>query len=276
MDVFPPLWLCFHLFIAVQASGEHHSLSVSVPKRFYECPEGANVTLICTQSGLKVDPGDKLHYKWLFTSHTEEHCQRGHHPRGAGNTNRSLGVQYSTGEQIFSITLQNIKAKDQGRYCCLAFDVQVRNHKVQHDAHNYIYLTVMPAHNGSLKCNEWTHNPSDDSVAEGLAIAACFAFILCLPLILILVYKQRQTSEHSRRAHELVRMDSAQGHENAVFCGDSPEPKPRTVSQIMRQSSETGHHLLSDPGTPFSPNIQGDVFFCMPEFSPESPNLLQE
>ncbi|XP_056617526.1 V-type immunoglobulin domain-containing suppressor of T-cell activation [Triplophysa dalaica] len=272
MDVSAYLWICFHLFIAIQASDELRPFSVSVPKHFYECPEGANVTLTCIQTVFKVNPEEKIRHIWLFTSHTERHCQKGLHPRGAEHTNRLLGVQYS--EQFFSINLQNIKAKDQGKYCCLALNVEVKK-QVQH---NYIFLTVMPAHNGSLKCNEWNHSPSDatnDSVAIGLAIAAFLAFILCLPLILILVYKQRQTAEHSRRAHELVRMDSAQGHENAVFCCDSPEPKPRTVSQIMRQSSETGHHLLSDPGTPFSPNIQGNVFFSMPELVPESPNLLQ-
>ncbi|KTF91903.1 hypothetical protein cypCar_00023104 [Cyprinus carpio] len=76
-------------------------------------------------------------------------------------------------------------------------------------------------------------------------------------------------------AHELVRMDSeAQAHENPVFMGDSPQPKPRTVSQIMRQSSETGRHLLSDPGTPFSPNIQGEMFFPAQGPIPESPNLM--
>ncbi|XP_056147702.1 V-type immunoglobulin domain-containing suppressor of T-cell activation isoform X2 [Lampris incognitus] len=86
---------------------------------------------------------------------------------------------------------------------------------------------------------------------------------LSLFLILVLVYKQRQNTQSSRRAHELVRMDSeAQGHENPVFLGGSPQTKTRTVSQIMaRQSSETGHHLLSDPGTPVSPVGLGDVFF---------------
>lgn len=52
------------------------------------------------------------------------------------------------------------------------------------------------------------------------------------------------------------------GHENPVFLGGSPQIKTRTVSQIMaRQSSETGRHLLSEPGTPLSPPAQGDVFF---------------
>lgn len=52
------------------------------------------------------------------------------------------------------------------------------------------------------------------------------------------------------------------GHENPVFLGGSPQIKTRTVSQIMaRQSSETGRHLLSEPGTPLSPPAHGDVFF---------------
>lgn len=54
----------------------------------------------------------------------------------------------------------------------------------------------------------------------------------------------------------------ALGHENPVFLGGSPQTKTRTVSQIMtRQSSETGRHLLSEPGTPLSPPAHGDVFF---------------
>lgn len=54
----------------------------------------------------------------------------------------------------------------------------------------------------------------------------------------------------------------ALGHENPVFLGGSPQTRTRTVSQIMtRQSSETGRHLLSEPGTPLSPPAHGDVFF---------------
>lgn len=273
MDVFSSLWLCASLFLAVQAIGERHSPTLSAPHRQYVCPVGANVTLTCYQSGSVTHPEDKHPHTWVFTSNINEHCHNGLHPRGTGANNRSLGVEYKWDGHLFSITLQNIKQNDQGRYCCRLLDIQTKKHKTEVEAHNYILLTVMPAHNGSLKCSELVQNSSEDALAEGLAIAACIAFILCLPLILMLVYRQRQAVGQRRRAHELVRMDSAQGHENAVFAVDSPEPKPRTVSQIMRQSSETGRHLLSDPGTPFSP-IQGDVFFSVQEPIPESPNLL--
>lgn len=113
-------------------------------------------------------------------------------------------------------------------------------------------------------------------MAVALAVAACVLALLSLPLILVLVYKQRQSAESSRRAQELVRMDSeALGHENPVFLGGSPQVKTRTVSQIMtRQSSETGRHLLSEPGTPLSPAGPGDVFFPAEDPIPESPDLL--
>lgn len=278
MDVFCALLLCFHLLTEVQVSGERQSFSVSVPHRVYECPEGANVTMTCLQSGAKAHSEDKLWNTWLFTARSQEHCHKGAHPRGSNHSNRTLGVEYiGKGNKSFSIFLKNINHRDQGKYCCLL--LEVNKQKVEQGAREFIYLNVVPSmgqtHNGNLKCSEWSHSPSDDSVAEGLAIAACVAFILCLPLILMLVYRQRQTVERHRRAHELVRMDSeAQAHENPVFLGDSPQPIPRTVSQIMRQSSETGRHLLSDPGTPFSPNIQGEFFFPAQEPIPESPNLM--
>lgn len=70
----------------------------------------------------------------------------------------------------------------------------------------------------------------------------------------------------------LCVLSETQGHENPVFLGGSPETKTRTVSQIMtRQSSETGRHLLSEPGTPFSPPAHGDVFFPAEGRTPPPP-----
>lgn len=60
----------------------------------------------------------------------------------------------------------------------------------------------------------------------------------------------------------LCVFSEAHGHENPMFLGGSPLVKSRTVSQIMtRQPSETGRHLLSEPGTPLTPPAHGDVFF---------------
>lgn len=124
------------------ASGAHHSLSVSVPHRIYECAEGANVTLTCIQSGSKANSEDKLFNTWLFTPRSQDRCHKGEHPRGSGHTNHSLGVEYITGKK-FSIFLQNIKHKDQGKYCCLLVDFNGK-HKVEQEAHDFIYLTVVP------------------------------------------------------------------------------------------------------------------------------------
>uniref|UniRef100_A0A671QKE3 Ig-like domain-containing protein n=1 Tax=Sinocyclocheilus anshuiensis TaxID=1608454 RepID=A0A671QKE3_9TELE len=104
-------------------SGERHSFSVSVPHRVYECPEGANVTLTCVQSGSKTFSGDRLWNTWLFTPHSQERCHKGAHPRGSSYSNRTIGVQYIEDKKAFSIILQNIKHKDQGKYCCLILEV---------------------------------------------------------------------------------------------------------------------------------------------------------
>ncbi|KAL7876993.1 hypothetical protein SRHO_G00036360 [Serrasalmus rhombeus] len=286
MDLTAAVWLFSALFTAARANSDHHahSLSVSTPHMSYVCPEGANVTLVCAQSGAKAHPTDHLQHVWLFTPHMDQQCHPHEHPRlhgKTGHSNRSLGVVYGAQPDSFSVTLLDVTDNDQGRYCCLALDVLVDHHKmgrVQQSAHSYLMLTVTKrGNNTSGKCIQYDYKPSQGSVAAGLATAACIMGILCLPLILALVYRQRQGVHGSRRAHELVRMDSeAHGHENPVFMASSPQPKTRTVSQILtRQSSETGRHLLSDPGTPFTPNSHGDVFFPSQEPIPESPDFMQ-
>lgn len=42
------------------------------------------------------------------------------------------------------------------------------------------------------------------TVAAGLATAACIMGILCLPVLLVLVYRQRQISHASRREYTLL------------------------------------------------------------------------
>lgn len=124
-------------------SGERHSFSVSVPHRVYECPEGSNVTLTCVQSGSKTFSEDKLWNTWLFTPHSQEHCHKGIHPRGSSHSNRTMGVQYIEDSKSFSVILQNIKHKDQGKYCCLLLEVHTKQ-KVEQGAHEFIYLNVVP------------------------------------------------------------------------------------------------------------------------------------
>ncbi|TST98567.1 V-type immunoglobulin domain-containing suppressor of T-cell activation [Bagarius yarrelli] len=210
--------------------------------------------MVCEQSGALEHSTDRLHHVWLFTPHMDQRCHDRFHPQ------HSDSVVYKAQAKSFSITLLGVTHANQGRYCCLALDILPKGKKpsIQQEAHSHMMLTITPR-----------------SVTAGLATAACIMGILCLPVLLVLVYRQRQRPHSSRRAHELVRMDSqAQGHENPVYTGGSPQTPFRTVAQILtRQTSESGRHLLSDPGTPFSPNPQGDVFFPGHEPIPESPDF---
>ncbi|XP_058240269.1 V-type immunoglobulin domain-containing suppressor of T-cell activation isoform X3 [Hemibagrus wyckioides] len=257
MELLSAVWLCLYLVMAVQGNSEYHAdpLSVSTPYVSYMCPEGANVTLVCEQSGSLDHPKDRLHHAWLFTQHMDQRC---HSPLHGQHSN---SIVYRSQAKSFSITLLEVTQANQGRYCCLVLDLQPESkHKphVLQEAHSYMTLTIMPR-----------------SVTASVAIGVVIMCVLCLPVLLVLVYRQRQTTHSSRRAHELVRMGSeAQGHENPVYMGSSPKTPSRTVAQILtRQTSETGRHLLADPGTPFSPNPQGDVFFPAHEPIPESPDF---
>lgn len=254
------------------------ALGVSAPHVYYTCPEGATVKLVCNQRGKTRSDKDQLHHNWLFTPHSDQHCPNVH-PRDTGSRHKpGPGVHTGGEKDRFWLILDNVTRHDQGRYCCLALDVQRTEHStvLQQRTHSHMVLTVTPRRNGSEGCTYVDASMPGGSVPVALAVAACVLALLSLPLILVLVYKQRQSAHSSRRAQELVRMDSeAQGHENPVFLGGSPEVKTRTVSQIMtRQPSETGRHLLSDPGTPLSPPGHGDVFFPADEPIPESPDLL--
>lgn len=282
-------WFCYVLFYIAGGKGEmshgHSTLGVAAPHLYYTCPEGATAKLVCGQRGAALHTNDVLKRSWLFTPHSDQHCMGRTGPRhtviGHSHSNHSLppGLQYGFGEQSFWVILQNVTHGDQGRYCCMILDFQVEH---KHGAlvqrpHSHVILQVTPRRNGPQNCTVWDPTPPGGSVPVALAIAACILALLSLPLILVLVYKQRHSAQSSRRAQELVRMDSeAHGHENPVFLGESPRIKTRTVSQIMtRQSSETGRHLLSEPGTPLSPPAHGDVFFPIEDTIPESPDFLQ-
>ncbi|XP_008283527.1 V-type immunoglobulin domain-containing suppressor of T-cell activation [Stegastes partitus] len=282
-------WFLSVVFSIAPGTGEmshsHSTLGVSAPHLYYTCPEGATAKLVCAQKGATQYPSDVVRRSWLFTSHSDQHCSGHLGPRHIpvshihGNHTLPPGLQFGHAEQNLWVVLQNVTHADQGRYCCMVLDFKVEhNHgSLVQKAHSHVVLQVTPRRNGPLDCTVWDPTPAGGTVPVVLAIAACILALLSLPLILVLVYKQRQSAQSSRRAQELVRMDSeAQGHENPVFLGGSPQIKTRTVSQIMtRQSSETGRHLLSEPGTPLSPPTHGDVFFPIEDTIPESPDFLQ-
>ncbi|XP_026165851.1 V-type immunoglobulin domain-containing suppressor of T-cell activation [Mastacembelus armatus] len=276
-------WFCSVLFLISGVKGEmshvQYTMSVTAPYLHYTCPEGATVKLVCDQKGAILHHDDILKHIWLFTPHSDQHCtvrQGPRHMTGHPQGDQMPGLKFGHTDHNFWVTLKNVTYADQGRYCCIAADFQME-HKhgyVMQRPHSHVILHITPRRNGSQDCTVWDPAPSGSSVPVALAIAACILALFSLPLILVLVYKQRQSAQTSRRAQELVRMDS--GHENPVFLGESPQIKTRTVSQIMtRQASETGRHLLSEPGTPLSPPAHGDVFFPIEDTIPESPEFLQ-
>ncbi|XP_023142114.1 V-type immunoglobulin domain-containing suppressor of T-cell activation [Amphiprion ocellaris] len=280
------LWFLSAVFSVAAATGEtshsHPTLGVSAPHLYYSCPEGATAKLVCIQKGATLYPSDVVRRSWLFTPHSDQHCTGREGPRNTafhGNHTLPPGLQFGHAEQNLWVVLQNVTHADQGRYCCMVLDFKVehKHGSLVQKSHSHIILQVTPRRNGPQNCTVWDPTPTGGTMPAVLAIAACILALLSLPLILVLVYKQRQNAQSSRRAQELVRMDSeAHGHENPVFLGESPQIKTRTVSQIMtRQSSETGRHLLSEPGTPLSPPTHGDVFFPIEDTIPESPDFLQ-
>ncbi|XP_076018783.1 V-type immunoglobulin domain-containing suppressor of T-cell activation [Genypterus blacodes] len=279
-------WLLSAVVYMNGANGDishtHSTLSVAAPHLSVTCPEGATAQLMCTQRGQALHSTDVVRHAWLFTPHSDQPCHDKTGPRHAVvGSHGSLppGVRYESKEQNFWVVLQNVTRSDQGRYCCMVLDFQVEHQHgtLQQRLHNHVVLHITPRRNGSQECTVWDQTPPAGSVPVALAVSACIMALLSMPLILMLVYKQRQNAHSSRRGHELVRMDSeAQGHENPSFHGASPKTKTRTVSQIMtRQSSDSGRHLMSEPGTPLSPQGHGDVFFPIHDAIPESPDFLQ-
>ncbi|XP_056903789.1 V-type immunoglobulin domain-containing suppressor of T-cell activation [Takifugu flavidus] len=276
------LWLCCALFyLAAAKSNDHHghpAMSVSASHLYYTCPEGANATLVCNQRGGALHPNDSLWRLWFFTPHKDQHCTK-HGPRNVTfkHSKLSSGLHFGATQENFWVQLQNVTHADQGRYCCAALEIESIHHEAVQRTHSHMFLNIIPRGTGSPNCTVSAPSAPEGTVPVALAMGACILALLSLPLILLLVYRQRQSAQSRRRAQELVRMDSeAHGHENPVFLGGSPQIKNRTVSQIMaRQSSETGRHLLSEPGTPLSPPAHGDVFFPAEDTIFETPELRQ-
>ncbi|XP_041116858.1 V-type immunoglobulin domain-containing suppressor of T-cell activation-like isoform X2 [Polyodon spathula] len=261
-------------------------MKVTAPYVSFSCPEGANVTLKCSLHGHLADMHDKMGRNWLFSAGRSLECKEKVHPRHLKDNGTHPGVFLSSDHKgTFWMILANLTVADQGGYCCYVYDINTEHNKLHLLSSEHAYIELNITKNGSSsnqKCVSHTapHTPEDSkdgSTALGLATAGSILGVLSLPVILLLVYKQRQSTVSNRRAHELVRMDSeAVGQENPVFDELPPRSvKTRSATQILtRQSSETGRHLLSEPGTPLSPPALGDCFFPSQEPIPESPDLI--
>uniref|UniRef100_A0A8C5UAN3 Ig-like domain-containing protein n=1 Tax=Malurus cyaneus samueli TaxID=2593467 RepID=A0A8C5UAN3_9PASS len=277
---------------------------ISTPYSLCVCPEGQNVTLSCRISGALAERHDLLYKTWYFSSSGDRSCSDKRHIRNVtdkelhhdlgrhhelpGNASQKRPSGHHRGVEFvpdrhgaFHIVVTNLTLQDSGNYCCYAVELR-REHGKPHStqvAHGFVELQIQRGERGQgapgIPASE-----REDITAAALATGACIVGILCLPLILLLIYKQRQAVS-SRRAHELVRMDSsAQGIENPVFeavptASVEPRPQPQLSYVASRLPSESGRHLLSEPNTPLSPPGPGDCFFPTLDPVPDSPNSLK-
>ncbi|XP_019300007.1 V-type immunoglobulin domain-containing suppressor of T-cell activation isoform X2 [Panthera pardus] len=136
-----------------------------------------------------------------------------HHSGHQANSSQDLAQRHglqsvSDHHGNFSITVFNLTLVDSGLYCCLV--VEIRQHHSEQRVHGAIELQVQRDKEASPQCILYPPSPreSESITAAAVATGACIVGILCLPLILLLVYKQRQVASN-RRAQELVRMDSS-------------------------------------------------------------------
>ncbi|NXF06478.1 VISTA protein, partial [Smithornis capensis] len=268
---------------------------ITTPYSLCVCPEGQNITLTCRISGPLSDRHDLLYKTWYFSSNGDQSCSDKkhirnvtekelqhdlgrHHEPGGNSTQKSLlrqqtrhhGVEFVPDHHgAFHIVVMNLTLQDSGNYCCYAMEVR-REHGKPHTmqvAHSFVELQIQQGEPSSS-----LRSSVADITAAALATGACIVGILCLPLILLLIYKQRQAIT-SRRI-------SAQGIENPVFevvpsASVEPRPRPQLSYMATRLPSESGRHLLSEPNTPLSPPDPGECFFTTLDPVPDSPNSVK-
>ncbi|XP_018408576.1 PREDICTED: V-type immunoglobulin domain-containing suppressor of T-cell activation [Nanorana parkeri] len=266
-------WIVLFLSLALYQDGTV-AFSVFAPHSKYICPEGHEVNLTCSIRGHRSHQHDMLSVHWAFTKDRNPGCTEEKHAKNTTENSHHKGDHFSN--RLFYRTLVNITQSDSGGYCCFLYETN-KKHLI-HEAHGYMELQVKSDDPDLKACSLLSsEKDSDGTTAAAVAIVACIVGILCMPLILILVYKQRKAVT-ARRAQELVRMDSeAQGIENPVF-DDPPaansEQRPRLIFMSSRQQSDSGRHLLSEPNTPLSPPGPNDVFFPSLEPVPDSPDFV--
>ncbi|NWW79804.1 VISTA protein, partial [Climacteris rufus] len=249
---------------------------------------------------------DKRHIRNITDRELHHDLGRHHEPAANGSQKSPLrqqgshhGVEFVPDHHgAFHLVVTNLTLQDSGNYCCYAVEVR-REHGKPHTlqvAHGFVELQIQrgerpppvlhPAQGTEPQergkgCSTGAGEAAYITAAA-LATGACIVGILCLPLILLLIYKQRQavTSRRIKMQTPLLSHSSAQGIENPVFeavpsAGAEPRPRPQLSYMASRLPSESGRHLLSEPNTPLSPPGPGDCFFPTLDPVPDSPNSLK-
>ncbi|XP_069609316.1 V-type immunoglobulin domain-containing suppressor of T-cell activation [Ranitomeya imitator] len=252
-----------------------YSLSAQYIK--YICPAGQNVSLTCTITGHPKEQHEQVTIRWSHTRERNPNCTE---TKRLGNgTDSDFHKTHNRGllhGKVFHKSLVNVSEVNSGGYCC--FLDEMGNKHYRHISHSYIDFEVKTDDPNLQTCSfQSREEDNDGTTAAALAIAACIVGVLCMPLILVLVYKQRKAVTN-RRAQELVRMESeagVDGIENPVF-DDPPivntDQRPRLIFMASRHQSDSGRHLLSEPNTPLSPPGPNDCFFPSLEPVPDSPD----
>ncbi|XP_009574512.1 PREDICTED: platelet receptor Gi24, partial [Fulmarus glacialis] len=194
----PRLGLLLAVLCLLASHGGPAAFLVTTPYSLCVCPEGQNVTLTCRISGPLADRHDLLYKTWYFSSNGDQSCSE---KKGNGTQKSSLGGQAShhgvefvpDHHGAFHIVVMNLTLQDSGNYCCYAVEAR-REHGKPHTlqvAHGFVELQIQQGRGGLQNCTFHT-TTSKDITAAALATGACIVGILCLPLILLLIYKQRQ------------------------------------------------------------------------------------
>ncbi|NXR38300.1 VISTA protein, partial [Zosterops hypoxanthus] len=290
---------------------------ITTPYSLCVCPEGQNVTLTCRVSGALAEHHDLLYKTWYFSSTGDQSCSDKRHIRNVtekelhhdpsrhhelpangsqksppGRPSGHHGVEFVPDRHgAFHIVVMNLTLQDSGNYCCYAVEVRREGHGKPHTmqvAHGFVELQIQRGEGGKgAPASPASHGRAQGQgrgniTAAALATGACIVGILCLPLILLLIYKQRHaaSSRQIKPQMPLPSHSSAQGIENPVFeavpsAGAEPRPRPQLSYVASRLPSESGRHLLSEPNTPLSPPGPGDCFFPTLDPVPDSPNSLK-
>ncbi|NWT63389.1 VISTA protein, partial [Erythrocercus mccallii] len=203
---------------------------ITTPYSLCVCPEGQNVTLTCRVSGALAEHHDLLYKTWYFSSTGDQSCSDKRHVRNVtekelhrdpgrhhelpangsqkpspGRQSGHHGVEFVPDHHgTFHIVVMNLTLRDSGNYCCYAMKVRREGHGKPHAvqvAHGSVELQIQRAKGRE---GDWEGSSLRSCVADitaaALATGACIVGILCLPLILLLIYKQRKAAS-SRRTY---------------------------------------------------------------------------